>query len=276
MSKFQDDRINPDVIPILDELPFWSAAFGLRLLEVVRCKRNMKALDIGCGLGFPMLELSMRLGNSSKVFGIDPSRAAIERLRQKIGKYKMANVEAIEGFAEKMPFERNYFDLIVSNNGINNVNDIEQTFSECRRVSKSGAQFAFTFNTDRTFSEFYDVYHGVLSECGLKECQKKLSEHIYSKRRPVSEFKEQLKKHGFRKISVHNNAFRYRFVDATSMFNHFFIKLAFMPSWKAIIPRDRQQEVFHKIEMKLNSTAKKSGCLTMQVPFVTIDCEVEK
>ena len=61
-----------DLVSIIDELPLWSAPFGLDLLDSVKLKPKIRALDIGCGLGFSMIELAQRLGDSSKVFGIDP------------------------------------------------------------------------------------------------------------------------------------------------------------------------------------------------------------
>ena len=145
MSHFYDDLTTPEAVSVVDELPFWSAPFGLRLLDVVRYKRNICALDIGCGLGFPMIELSMRLGNTSRVYGIDPWKAATLHLRQKIKALGLSNVAVVNGLAEKMPFADEYFDLIVSNNGINNVADIEKTFEECRRVAKPGCAARFYF-----------------------------------------------------------------------------------------------------------------------------------
>ena len=273
MTHFYDDLNDPELVSVVDELSYWSAPFGIKLLDVVRYKSNMNVLDIGCGLGFPLAELSMRLGNKSKVYGIDPWKAGIKRIKQKIKLYELSNVEVIEGEAEKLPFEDNYFDLLVSNNGINNVKNLQKTFAECRRVSKQGAQFVFTFNTDQTFVEFYDVYRKVLKDSGMQEYQKKLDEHIYSKRRPVSEFKSLLEDNGFRIVSILNDKFYYRFSDASAMLDHFFMKLAFMPSWKAVIPEERREEVFKRIEIELNAKVIKSGVFTMQVPFVTLDCE---
>jgi ubiquinone/menaquinone biosynthesis C-methylase UbiE len=276
MSHFYDDLSNSGLISVIDELSFWSAPFGLKLLDVVRYKGNMKALDIGCGLGFPLIELSMRLGKTSRVYGLDPWKAGIGHVRQKIRTYGLSNVEVVEGRAEEMPFEESCFDLIVSNNGINNVKNLEKTLEECGRVSKTSAQFVFTFNTDRSFIEFYDTYREVLKDCGMEEYQKKLFEHIYSKRKPLSEFKDELEKHSFKVISIYDDIFHYRFFDATAMLDHFFMKFAFMPSWKEIIPDDRQEELFQQIENRLNAEAERSGGFSMQVPFVTMDCEKEK
>jgi hypothetical protein len=46
---------------LYDELPLWSAPFGLKLLEHIEYKKNLTALDIGFGNGFPLTELDMRL-----------------------------------------------------------------------------------------------------------------------------------------------------------------------------------------------------------------------
>ncbi len=273
MGHFYDDLDNPDVVSVIDDLSLWSAPFGLRILDLIRYRRNIRALDIGCGLGFPLLELAMRLGDTAKVYGIDPWKAGIDRIRQKIRIYELSNVDVVDGRAEEMPFEDGYFDLMVSNNGMNNVRDLERTLEECSRVSKSGAQFVFTFNTDQTFSDFYQVYRKVLRDCGLQEREKQLSEHIYAKRKPVPEFKNRLENNGFKVSSTSHDVFSYDFADATAMLNHFFFKLAFMPSWKEIISTDRQEEVFRRIEAILNSKSVESGSLSMQVPFVTIDCE---
>ena len=267
---------DPDFVSIIDEVPLWSAPFGLKILDTIQYKRRIKVLDIGLGLGFPSIELAMRLGNSSKVYGLDPWKAGIERAKQKMRMFGLSNVEFFEGCAEQMPFESTFFDLIVSNNGINNVQDVEKTFQECNRVSKIGARFVFTFNTDRTFKEFYNIYRQVLNENNLEKYNDKITEHIYSKRKPVSEIENYLKYSGFKIDSIHEDIFYYQFSDGTAMLNHAVIKYAFMESWKKIIPIYYQVKIFKQIENRLNAQAAKAGGFSMQVPFVTMDCEKEK
>jgi len=267
---------DPASVSIIDDLPFWSAPFGIKLLDVVRYKKNMRALDIGFGFGFPLMELAMRLGPSSKVYGIDPGKTGIERAQLKIKYSKVQNVELIEGAAETMPFENNFFHLIVSNNGLNNVQDLTKVLAECNRVSQMTAQFVFTFNTNRTFIEFYEVFREVLSEHGLRECEERIDAHIYSKRKPLSEFKEMLGAAGFWTRAIHEDEFTYRFSDGTSMFHHFFMKLAFMGAWKEIVPADIQDKIFQQIEDKMNRMAERNQGFVMRVPFITMDCEKAK
>jgi arsenite methyltransferase len=95
------DLNDKETVSVIDELPLWSAPFGLKLLEKIKYKKNITALDIGSGLGFPLLEAAMRLGNTCKLYGIDPWEAAVERTKTKIRVYGITNVEIITGIAEK-------------------------------------------------------------------------------------------------------------------------------------------------------------------------------
>lgn len=72
------DSNDPILISIMDELPLWSAPFGLKLLEWVVMKPNMNVLDLGCGTGFPLIELANRLGPSCRLYGLDPWYAALQ------------------------------------------------------------------------------------------------------------------------------------------------------------------------------------------------------
>ena len=64
---------DPDLVPFIDEVPMWSVPFGISLLDKIKYRKNISAIDIGCGLGFPLTEVAMRLGNTSIVYGLDPS-----------------------------------------------------------------------------------------------------------------------------------------------------------------------------------------------------------
>lgn len=265
------DIYNPDFISAIDELPLWSAPFGLRLLNEIKYRKNITAIDIGFGLGFPLLEVAMRLGTTCKVYGIDPWVQAVERTERKIHHYGIKNVELITGEAENIPLPDSSVDLIISNNGINNVKDPDKTLSEISRIAKPGAQFVFTFNTDKTMLEFYTVFETVLLEKSLIDKIKKLKDHIYAKRKPVVEVVNSLMQHNFSINLVDHDEFQYVFTDGTTMLNHFLIQLAFIESWKKIIQEDLQQMVFKEIEERLNARAEEVGSLKLTVPFALVD-----
>ncbi len=265
------DLNSTEFISVIDELPLWSAPFGMKLLDKINYRKNITVLDIGSGLGFPLLEVAMRLGNTCKLYGIDLWEKAVERARIKLNHYQISNVEIIEGVAEKIPLPDNSIDLIISNNGINNVDDINKTLKECKRIARPGAQFVFTFNTDKTMIEFYSTMENVLTEMNLRGAVEKTKRHIYEKRKPVEEIVNLLSQNGFIVDEIDHDEFHYTYADGTTMFNHFLIRLAFIDSWKKLIPDALHETVFREIEERLNAIAMERGSLKLTVPFALID-----
>jgi len=271
--KTKYDLNDTETVSVIDELPLWSAPFGLKLLEKIKYKKNITALDIGSGLGFPLLEIAMRLGNSCKLYGIEPWEAAVERTKIKIKIYGINNIELINGVAEKIPLPDNSVDLIFSNNGLNNVNDLRAVLNECRRISRPGAQLVFTYNTERTMIEIYSVMEEVLREKNMFNEIESMKKHINKKRKPVEEFVRLLNESGYVINEISHDEFTYQFVDGTAMINHFLIKLAFTDSWKELIPEEKQNDFFAELIQRLNRTASITEVLKLTIPFAIIDCE---
>lgn len=265
------DLNDPQLVSAFDELSLWSAPFGLKLLDTVIYRAGINVLDIGFGTGFPLLELAMRFGDTSTIYGIDPWRAAAERAGQKIRTYGIKNVVLIEGVAEDIPLAAESIDLIVSNNGINNVSDLEQVLSECFRTAKHGAQFVFTMNLDTTMIEFYDVMEEVLRRRRMTDEIGKMKDHIYEKRKPLNEVTGSLERHGFEITRTVEDRFEYKFSNGTAMFDYYFIRLAFLDSWRRIVPPACQQEIFSEIENRLNTQSDQNGFLRLSVPYAVID-----
>lgn len=275
MPKYHDvpfDLDSPALIDVLDETPLWSAPFGLKLLDNIDYKKNIKVLDIGFGTGFPLTEIALRLGKTCKTYGIDPWEAAAVRTQQKIDQFGLNNVELIHGFAENIPLPAEYIDLITSNNGLNNLENPEQAIGECSRVMKRGGQFIQSLNLDTTMIEFYDVFEHVLISNNMEHEVALMKEHIYKKRKPLNEFTALIEHHKFEVRDIIHDQFQYRFVDGTTLLSHFFIKLAFMECWKSILPENKKKEVFSEIESNLNFQAEKKGGVSLTVPFVIINC----
>jgi len=254
-----------------DELPLWSAPFGLKLLEHVEYKKNLTALDIGFGNGFPLTELAMRLGDSSVVYGIDPWKAAIDRANRKTAFYGITNVKIIEGVAESIPLDNNSVDLITSNNGINNVTDRDQVLSECSRIARKGGQFIQTMNLNMSMFEFYRQLERILNEMHLWHEIDLMHKHIASKRPPLNEMVSMIEKHGFVIRDLKHDQFDYRFADGTAMLSHYFIRLAFMDSWIGLLPQDKTEQVFDAVETRLNEQSRILGGIKLSIPFVMIN-----
>ncbi len=273
VSDFYED------ISFFDELPFWSAPFGIELLKHLKFRKFIQVLDIGPGTGFPLLEAAQRLGPTCTVFGLEPWQEARTRMLDKIRNYRIKNVVVMNGEAEDMPFEDGTFSCILSNNGLNNVKDIDQVLRECYRVTRPGAQLLFTCNLPGTMAEFYQVLEDVLSRHqgmvgngGVEDIKRKIQTHIREKRKEAGEWASLVEKHGFRVEDIREEAFSYGFADGTSLLNYHFIRLAFFPSWQELIPEAYRVEVFSEVEKQLNDTAAEKGAVSLTVPFACYDC----
>ena len=173
----------------------------------------------------------------------------------------------------ELPFDDETFNLVTSNNGINNVDDEARAFAEIARVSKPGAQFVFAVNLPETMIEFYRVYRNVLWARGLEEAIGRMDEHIIDKRKPLSHVRAQAERAGFDIRNIHESSFSFRYTDGTAMLNHYFIRLSFADGWKAILDPDDVGPVFDDVELALNDIAAKQDGLKMTVPFVCVDCQ---
>lgn len=255
-----------------DELPIWSAPFGLSLLDTIRIRKSINILDIGSGSGFPMVEIAERMGRSCTVYGIDPSEDASSMINAKIAAKGIVNASIIKGVAGELPFPDNYFELVTSNNGMNNVSNPQQSLSECFRVCNVGAQMVLTMNLPHTMVEFYEVYEQVLGEINLKEEISRMHLHITSKRLPAEMWRNMIEAAGFSIRSINVDGFKMRYADGTTFFNTHFIRNYFIPPWQEFLPPDQIKPVFNLIEQRLNQLAGLQGELVMSVPFICIDC----
>lgn len=266
------DILSPRTVSLFDEIPFWSAAFGLELLNHIPFGKRLRILDVGCGTGFPTTEIAERSCRNCKIIGLDPWEAAIERAKEKTEAWNIDNLEFLVGKAEAMPFKDKYFDLIVSNNGLNNTQDPLQALKECHRVSRPNSTLLFTANMPETMLEFYDVFRAVLTEMKKKKELNALEEHIHEKRMSMQEWESLLNLAGYRLSGLWENDFKYRVANATTLLEHHFIRLAFLPHWHNIIKKKADRElIFGEIESRLNEVAVKEHGLTLSVPLACFE-----
>lgn len=266
------DVMRPELVAAYDELPLWSAPFGLALLEHVPLRAGMAVLDIGCGTGFPLLELAQRLGRTCAVHGVDPWRAALDRCRQKGAQYDVTNVRVVEGVAERLPYPAGAFDLIVSNNGLNNVADQAAALAECFRVAASPADVVLTMNLPDTMRELYDVFGALLAELRHERELARMHEQIAAMRKPRAVTEAALRGAGFEVRRVEEHAFSLRFADGRALLDHYFIRLAFLPGWIGVVaPRDAA-DVLAALQRRLDDRATAQGALRLTVPFACYVC----
>ena len=213
-----------------DDAPVWSHLAGALLLEHVPLRAGAALLDVGCGTGFPLLEIAARLGPGSRAAGIDPWSAGVRRARSKAAGRGLVDVEILEGDASAMPFPDAVFDLVVSNLGVNNFEDPHSVLVECRRVMKPGATIALASNVRGHFRELYEALGAVLTD---DDARRDLADHVAS-RPEGQDVAASLEEAGFGVARVLRSEASLRFADARALLAHPFVKLAFLPAWLEI------------------------------------------
>ncbi len=93
---------------------------------------DKKILDIGCG---PRGSLDWA-GEAKERIGLDPLADKYRTIAPAESFTKL-----VQGNAEHIPFEAEYFDVISSFNSLDHVDDLDQVISEIKRVLKPGGVF---------------------------------------------------------------------------------------------------------------------------------------
>lgn len=102
-----------------------------RMIDYYHLNNNSKILDVGCGKGFLLYEFKKILPEV-EVAGIDISDYAIKNSKTEVKSFLRV------GNANKLPFDDNYFDLVISLNTLHNLYcfDLMSSLTEIERVSK--------------------------------------------------------------------------------------------------------------------------------------------
>ncbi|MBU1499651.1 class I SAM-dependent methyltransferase, partial [Patescibacteria group bacterium] len=96
-------------------------------------KSRRRVLDIGCGDG-----ALLSLIKNAALYGIDLDQASLD--------YAAAKVKAkfIQGSAEKLPFESNFFDVVLATEIIEHLSQPELMLAEIQRVLKPDGSLILT------------------------------------------------------------------------------------------------------------------------------------
>jgi len=118
-------------------------------------------LDVGTGTGIAAIAASPKAG---RIIGIDMSMKMMEKAKKKIKERGIGNVEIQMGNLYSLPFENDSFDCALCCNTLHMVENLEQVFSEIKRVLKpKGLFISGTFCYGENCNNLKRMGHGILS-----------------------------------------------------------------------------------------------------------------
>jgi arsenite methyltransferase len=99
-----------------------------------------KVLDLGSGAGMDSLIAARMVGPDGRVIGVDMTPAMLEKSRQAAEQAGLSNVEFREGYAEDLPVEDGWADVVISNGVLNLMPDKAAALEEMDRALRPGGR----------------------------------------------------------------------------------------------------------------------------------------
>lgn len=111
------------------------------LLEELDLKPGMRILDVGSGSGKTILSIAEQVGPNGKAVGVDFSEVAVKSARKKAAELGLDKITEFKlGEAEKIPYDDETFDTVISECVVCLVPDKENAIKEKARVLKPGGK----------------------------------------------------------------------------------------------------------------------------------------
>ncbi len=212
-------------------VPRYSALFGRMLLAELPTRERLQVLDVGCGTGYPALDVLRRLGDGGRVIAVDPDPALLEiarrRALEEAGRRIFFKVES----AEQLSFGDEVFDLAIGNLALGAFDAPERALAEMHRVLVGAGRLLLTHALSGTFEEVFDMFR----EVALKMDDGRVAQRIdrIASRYPSAPTLEAVVgAAGFSDVSVKTEEFQIAFGSAAEIFTDPMIRLIALPEWR--------------------------------------------
>lgn len=130
-------------------------------LNITKGNSYQNALDLCTGTGALLYKLSLV---SKNLYALDISNEMLDIAKKRLNKIyddindknKLENIKFYQGEAEKLPFNDNFFDLIVVSYGVRNFYDLNKGLQEIYRcLSKNGIAYILEFGKPILITKLY-------------------------------------------------------------------------------------------------------------------------
>ncbi len=239
-------------------LPIWSMRFGRMLLRGLELPPKAMVLDVGCGTGYPALELLRRLDDQGRVIAVDSSPAMLDVARRKLAGFdqKVYGKKIFfrsESALPKLSFTDDVYDVVMCNLGLGEFEDPQTALTDFMRVTKPGGRVLCTLPLAGTFGEFHDIFREVLVKHDRNDAIERLDRHL-AEYPDADDAERWLERAGLVDATVEVEEFTLLFRSAREFFFAPIIEYGPLAEWKAIAGSGQElQDVFWHIKQAIET-----------------------
>lgn len=235
-------------------LPLWSERFGRLFLHQLTLPPKAMVLDVGCGSGYPSLEILRRMDEQSRIIAIDASAPLLDEARTKAGTLSGKRIFfRTEAQLPRLSFADDVYDLVVSNALLHEFEQPRAALTDFIRVCKPGGTVVVTTPLEGTFAEFHDLYREVLVKLDQGEAIDKLDQYL--ERYPTIDKLEQwAAAAGLVDIRIEQDTFTLLFKSGREFFYAPVIEYGPLSDWKALVGKGKvMQDVFWELKSAIDA-----------------------
>jgi ubiquinone/menaquinone biosynthesis C-methylase UbiE len=243
MARVYDDEI----------LPIWSQRFGRMLLRNLEVPRKSMVLDVGCGTGYPSLDILKRM-EEGRIIAIDPVGPLLDVARKKAGELAGKRIFfRTEPPVAKLAFADDVYDLVVSNLGLLLLDDPARAVREFARVTKPNGHVIVTLPIAGTYNEFFDIYREVLTKNDKDALLLRLERHV-TQIPDVDEVTSWFEQSGLTSVDIEVEQFSLLFKSSREFFFAPVIEFGPLAAWKDVAGKgEEMQETFWHIKEAIDA-----------------------
>lgn len=211
LKNFYNERYSQNYREKLNgyEVARWEALFDV-INKNINSNENKLVLDYGCGSGLYVKLWKLFFKDENLKFA-DISQNALNRLTEKYSEYKNQTCEIINN---KTSYADNSYDLILSVEVMEHVENLEDYLNEIYRLLKPGGKFIWTTPCANILSveHIYNIFTSNIEKTAEGFRRWKWEDPGHLRRLKTGEIKKLLKKTGFSKVKFRFRAHLFSFL----------------------------------------------------------------
>jgi ubiquinone/menaquinone biosynthesis C-methylase UbiE len=244
LARIYDDEI----------LPIWAQRFGRMMLRGLELPPKPNVLVVGCGTGYPALEVLRKMDEQGRIIAIDGSSTLLDVARKKAAELSGKRIFfRTESGYPKLPFAADVYDAVLCNLGLGEMPDPRLSVTEFARVAKAGGQVITTLPLAGTWGEFHDIYREVLVKHDKNDMLERLEQHLRTYPEP-EEVEGWLTGAGLERVKLDVEEFNLLFRSSREFFFAPVVEHGPLPRWKEIAGKGQElQDVFWYIKQAIDA-----------------------